>query len=129
MLQRARDRVRRLDQVHRLRAAAMDQFTAVERELAELRRAHAAEERDVDKLERRTLTSIVAGAMGTRDERLAKERAEADLARLRVEGHGARLRQLTADLAALDHETGQLVDAPRQYNQALVDAENALRAI
>jgi hypothetical protein len=106
----------------------MGQLTDVERELAELRRVYAAEERDVDKLERRTLASIVAGALGTRDERLAKERAEADLARLRVEGQDARLRQLTADLAALDHEMGQLVDAPRQYDQALVDAEAALRA-
>jgi hypothetical protein len=128
VLHRARDRVRRLEQVRRLRAAAMDQLADVERELAGLRRVHAAEERDVDKLDRRTLTSIVAGALGTRDERLAKERAEADLARLRVEGQDARLRQLTADLAALDHEMGRLADSPRQYDQALVDAEHTLRA-
>lgn len=105
----------------------MRQLTDVERELAELRRVQAAEERDVDKLERRTLTSIVAGALGTRDERLAKERAEADTARLRVDGPDARLQQLTADVNALDGELGQLADAPRRYDQALVDAERALR--
>lgn len=119
--------MRRLDHVRRLRASAMRQLTDVERELAELRRVQAAEERDVDKLERRTLTSIVAGALGARDERLAKERAEADMARLRVDGHDARLRQLTVDVNALDRELGQLADAPRQYDQALVDAERAMR--
>jgi hypothetical protein len=119
--------MRRLDQVRRLRASALRQLTDVERELTELRRAQATEEHDVDKLERRTLASIVAGALGTRDERLAKERAEADMARLRVDGHDARLRQLTADVNALDRELGQLSEAPRQYDQALVDAERALR--
>ena len=73
----ARDRLRRRDQAVRLRA----------------------EESDVAKLQQVTLTSIVATVSGAKEERLAKERADAEL-----------------------H------DAPQRFEQAMAAAEAALQA-
>src|SRR4051794_795156 len=115
VLQAARDRVRRLQHVRRLRAATEHQLTDVERELAQLRRVYLAEAGDVDRLERRTLSSIVTGVLGTKNDRLAKERAEAETARLRLAGHQARHRRLADDLGALQREQAALADAPQWY--------------
>jgi hypothetical protein len=126
-LRAARDRVRRLEQLRRHRAGVAAQLADVDRHVARLRAECAAEEEDVRRLERRTLTSIVAGVLGTRDDRLARERAEADLARVRLTGHEARHRRLTADLDFLELELADLADAPSRYEQAMADAEAELR--
>jgi hypothetical protein len=126
-LRLARDRVRRFEQVRRLRHTVAGQLAAVEHELWRLRDEYEAEQRDVDRLESRTFSAIVATALRNRDDRLARERAEAETARLRVAGHEARHRQLAADLAGLDRDVTRLADAPRLYEHALADAERALR--
>jgi hypothetical protein len=126
-LNRARDRVRRLEQVRRLRATVAQQLADIDQQLVELREDHAMEQRDVDKLNGRTLTAILARIAGTRDERLATEQAEVDVARLRLAGHEDRYRRLRADLDGLERDLAGYADAPRAYEQALLDAEHGLR--
>jgi hypothetical protein len=124
----ARERVRRLTHVTQLRAALTKQVQAVERELLELDRRYTAEQRDVDKLEGRTLAAAIARLRGQREERLAQERAEADVARLRVDGHRGRLRQLNAEAGQLDRELAELADAPAGYERAMAETEAELVA-
>ena len=87
---------------------------------------HAAEERDVVRLQRTTLTSIVATLSGSKDERLAKHTAEADAARLRVDGHRARLRHLATDLESLDRD---LAREHEEARQAGIEALAAVEAV
>ena len=126
-LRAARDRVCRLDQAGRLRAALAEQIMRVEHELTELAKAHQDEALDVAKLEGLTLTSIVARLLGTKDERLAKERAEAEVAQLKYEERRQRHEAMTAELAVLDQELAGLASAPADYESALQSAEAALR--
>jgi chromosome segregation ATPase len=127
-LTRARDRVRRLHRARSLRAAVLQQIQAVEQGLAELERQFASETDDVARLEGRTLTALIARMRGTTDERLAKERAEADAAWLRVEGHQARHAQLAGDLTSVEQELIELASAPSEYQQAMTAAEQELIA-
>ena len=126
-LHAARERVRRLGQIRDLRARVAAQVADVEQLVARLRAECAAEERDVARLEGHTLGAIVARMLGTRDENLARERAEADLARVRLTGHEQRYRRLVADLDVLERELGDLSDAPRRFEQAMAAAEAHLR--
>jgi hypothetical protein len=127
-LQTAWERVRRLHNAGRLRQGVLGQLADVDRELAELERRYAAEQRDVARLEGRGLAAIVASVLGNRDEKLATERAEADAARLRLEGHRARRRHLAAECAVLDRELADLAGAPQRYEVALAAADRALQA-
>jgi len=126
-LREARDRVRRLDQAGRLRAALAEQIARVEHELTALDKAHRDEAHDVAKLEGVTLTSVVARLLGTKDEKLAKERAEAEVARLKYAEHRQRHAGMVAELAVLDQELAGLASAPADYESALQAAEAALR--
>lgn len=52
----------------------------VKQEVADLRAAHAAEQEDVEKLEGVSLARLVATLRGDHEDRLARERAEAETA-------------------------------------------------
>jgi hypothetical protein len=125
-LRSAHARVRRLRQAGRLRSALATQIGEVDQLLVTLERQHAAEQRDVTRLQGRTLTAIVSGVLGNKDAKLAKETAEAEASGLRLEGHRARRRQLVADLTALNRELDELADAPRSYERELARAERDL---
>src|SRR5215469_12330281 len=56
----------------------------LETELASLQERYSSEQQDVERLEHLSLTHVLASLAGSRDERLARERAEADAARYRV---------------------------------------------
>jgi hypothetical protein len=126
-LRAARARVLRLDQAGRQRAALTEQIVRVEHELTALAKAHQDEALDVAKLEGVTLTSIVARVLGTKDERLARERAEAEVARLKYAEHRQRHTTMVDELAVLDQEIAGLASAPADYESALQSAEAALR--
>ena len=59
--------------------------------LAELRDKASAERKDVERLEGMSLGRVLASLAGSRDERLSRERAEADAARYRVAEAESRL--------------------------------------
>ncbi|MEV0623551.1 hypothetical protein AB0I81_60260 [Nonomuraea sp. NPDC050404] len=85
----------------------------------------AEEERDVSRLEG-GLSAVLARMLGNRDERLARERAEAVVARERVDGHRARLTQLEADARAAAAELAVLDPASREYAGLLAEKEQQL---
>ncbi len=126
--QSARERVRQLSRAGQLRQELLGQLANVDGELTELTRRYAAEQRDVARLEGRGLAAIVAGVLGNRDEKLAKEQAEAETVRLRLDGHRARRRHLVAELELLDRDLAELADAPQRFEAALLVAERELQA-
>lgn len=100
-------------------------------ELDQLRKQHALEQRDVEKLESLSLTRVVAGlrGVGRREDRLVRERAEADAARYRVAEAGQRLAAIERELALAEARWSELADAPAGFAAALDDKEAWVRAV
>ncbi|MCU7729331.1 hypothetical protein ODJ79_36920 [Actinoplanes sp. KI2] len=99
-------------------------------ELDQLRGQHALEQRDVEKLESLSLTRIVAGLRGAgrREDRLARERAEAAAARYRVAEAGQRLATIERELAQAEARHAGLAGVPAGFAAALDDKEAWVRA-
>jgi DNA repair exonuclease SbcCD ATPase subunit len=100
-------------------------------ELEHLRKQHALEQHDVEKLESLSLTRVVAGLRGAgrREDRLARERAEADAARYRVAEAGLRLAAIERELAQAEARWSELAEAPAGFAAALDDKEAWVRAV
>src|SRR5690349_21037601 len=79
--------------------AAITQLT---HDLDGLRRRHALEQRDVDRLESLSLTRLLTALRGVREQALERERAEAEVARYRVAQAQDQLDALRAQLTELD---------------------------
>lgn len=99
-------------------------------ELEQLRKQHALEQRDVERLESLSLTRVVAGLRGAgrREDRLARERAEADAARFRVAEAEQRLAAIAGELARAEARWSELAGAPAGFAAALNDKEAWVRA-
>lgn len=121
--------LRREREIVDARAADLRQRIGVgETELAELRRMHAVEQRDVDRLEGLSLSRVVVALRGSRAETLDRERAEANMARYRVAEAEARLATLERELAVVDTRRGELATVPAQYATAIDDKERHILA-
>src|SRR6478752_8378327 len=75
-LRAARDRVRRLEQLTRQRQAVAVQLDEVGRLIGDLETGLAKEERDVSRLEGGGFAAFLSGLAGSKEEKLARERAE-----------------------------------------------------
>jgi hypothetical protein len=95
-------------------------------ELAGLREQLAAEEHDVERLEGLSLGRLLASLRGTRDDALARERAEADIARYRVAEAAQRLAAVQRELAVAREQLDRLAAAPEAYAAALTAKERYL---
>jgi hypothetical protein len=115
----------RAEHVRRLRETTAQQIEDVRSTLKDLEFELAEEERDVARLEG-GLSAVLARMLGSREERMERERAEAVVARERVDGHRARLAQLEADVAAAAAELAVLDPASREYAQLLAEKEQQL---
>lgn len=115
----------RAEHVRHLRKITAQQIEVVRSTLEDLEFELAEEERDVARLEG-GLSAVLARMLGNREERLERERAEAVVARERVDGHRARLAQLEADAAAAAAELAVLDPASREYAQLLAQKEQQL---
>lgn len=99
-----------------------------EARLAELQAEYVAERRDVERLEGVTLTRVLASLRGGREDQLAREQAEADAAALRVQDAEARIAALQHELDAGRARLEALAGAPAEYEAALNEKEQYLRA-
>jgi hypothetical protein len=94
--------------------------------IGELRGAHALEERDVQRLEGLSLTRVLAALRGSREDRLARERAEAEAAGYRVAEAVARLEALDREDEQLAARLDRLAPAEAEYTAALAGKERWL---
>ena len=97
-------------------------------EVAALRARYALEHKDVERLEGLSLSRVLASLAGSRDERLARERAEADAARYRVAEAQARLAAVRRDLEGAQQRLDGLAGAPAEYAAVLEEKERYLTA-
>jgi hypothetical protein len=102
----------------RERAAAADLDAA--------RQQCAGQERDVERLEHLSLTRVRAALHGSRDDALAREKAQAQAARYRVAQAEQRLDAIRAELGRLEEQRAQLAGAPQAYADALAAREEYL---
>ncbi|KAB8189000.1 hypothetical protein FH608_041720 [Nonomuraea phyllanthi] len=124
-LRDASARMHRAEHVRRLRESIGQQVADVRATLKDLELSLAQEERDVARLEGGP-SSVLARLLGNREERLERERAEALVARERVDGHRARLAGLEADAAAADAELAALASASLEHARLLAEKEQQL---
>lgn len=94
--------------------------------LVTLRARHAAEQADVDKLESLSLTRVLASLRGAREDRLAREQAEAEAARYQVADAEARLAALRREEVATQLQLRRLSVAPATYAALLDEKERFL---
>jgi hypothetical protein len=87
---------------------------------------YAGEERDVERLEHLSLARVLAALHGSRDDALAREKAEAEAARYRVAQAQQLLDGVRAELGRLAERRAQLAGAPQEYAAALAAKEQFL---
>jgi hypothetical protein len=102
----------------RERAAAQDLDAATQQ--------YAGEEKDVERLEHLSLARVLAALHGSRDDALAREKAEAEAARYRVAQAQQLLDGVRAELGRLAERRAQLAGAPQEYAAALTAKEQFL---
>ncbi|WP_155389415.1 hypothetical protein [Catellatospora paridis] len=99
-----------------------------EARVGELSSVRDREARDVVRLETMTLTRVLAALRGTRDDALARERAEADAAAYRLTRAGNEADTLRRELEGVDARLTSLRHAPAEYAAVLDEKERALAA-
>ncbi|WP_049559121.1 hypothetical protein [Nonomuraea sp. SBT364] len=124
-LRESREAVRRFDHLAARRSTVATQLREVAEAVARLEAELAEERRDVTRLEG-GFTGFLAGLTGGRQERLTRERAEAEAAAERLDGQRRRLADLTADLQHTDRELSQLAGAGETHDHVLAEKERLL---
>jgi hypothetical protein len=112
---------RRCDDLQARADQVSDQLTALRANLA-------SEQEDVERLEGMSFTRVLASMAGSRDERLGRERAEAEAARYRVAEAEARLAAITSELQEGRRRLDALAGAPAAYAAVLEEKERYLEA-
>ncbi|MFF4991022.1 hypothetical protein ACFY19_27830 [Streptosporangium saharense] len=125
-LRAARERVRRLERLTTQRQGLALQLDEVGRLLVELEERLAEEEKDVSRLESGGFTAFLAGLAGSKEERLARERAEAQAVRQRLDGQRSRLGWLETDMAAVESGLAEVGTAREEYAALLERKERML---
>jgi len=96
-------------------------------ELAALQDKYTAEQKDVERLEGMSLSRVLASLGGSRDDRLSRERAEADAARYRVAEAQARLKAIRREHETAQQRLDELAPAGDAYAAMLDEKERYLR--
>ena len=104
-----------------------DRVERLVHDLARLRADHAGEERGVARLERRSFARFIAVLRGSRDDALARRRAEAHEARHRVAEVVAELDEARRERAAALTLLDEFATAPDTYQAVLAEKERHLR--
>lgn len=95
-------------------------------ELEALRSEYAGDVQAVEQLEHMSLARVLASLKGSRQEALARERAEADAARYRVADAEARLAAVRGEHQAAQQRHDRLGSAPDTYASVLTEKERHL---
>lgn len=103
------------------------QVSAQSREVEDRRARLREEERDVDRLERLTLSSVLAALKGDKGQRIDRERAEAYAARLRLQEAERRLEEIQAEIAEREERIRKNADCEERYAALLREKETELR--
>ena len=106
------------------RLSAREQAAVADLDAA--RQQYAGEEKDVERLEHLSLTRVLAALHGSREDALAREKAEAEAARYRVAQAQHHLDAARAELGSVADRQARLAGAPQAYASALAAKEQYL---
>jgi hypothetical protein len=90
------------------------------------RQEYAGEAKDLARLEHLSLTRVLAELHGSRNDALAREKAESEAARYRVAQAQQRLDDTQAEVKTVADRQSQLAGAPQAYADALAEKEQYL---
>ena len=96
--------------------------------IRELKKALSAEQADVDRLERTSLSSIFYTLIGKKEEMLDKERMEAYAAEVKYDSAVQQLDLIRNDLYRIDSRLYEIADCEEQYAALLQQKSAALKA-
>ena len=106
--------------------AQRDSYAARARELEQI---YQAEQADVDRLEGRSLSALFCHVMGTREEKLTREKQEAYAARVKYDAAVRELDGIGEDLRRCEGELDGLRDCESRYAQVLREKTQAVKAL
>jgi hypothetical protein len=109
-----------------LRTLLSTREQAAAADLDAAREQYAGEEKDVERLEHLSLTRVLAALHGSREDTLAREKADVEAARYRIAQAQQRLDAARAELGSLEDRQAQLAGAPQAYADALTAKEQYL---
>ena len=87
----------------------------------------AKEERDVEKLERLTWSSIMASLRGNKDEDLDREKREAYAARLRLQEAERQLAEIRSEIRMRQERINLSEDCEQKYQALLLEKAESIR--
>lgn len=125
-LAEARELLHRKQHHERVLVRTERQVASAEAALKLAEERAAVEQKDVDRLERVSFGALWAMVIGSREERLDIERAEAAAARIRVQQERARVRWLVQDRASLETAGAEFEGAEERFRELLADKERAV---
>jgi hypothetical protein len=108
------------------RTQSLAREQAASADLDKARQEYAGDEKDVERLGHLSLTAVLAALHGSRQDALAREKAQADAARYRLAQAQQSLATAQAERTTLDERLGRLSGAPREYADALSAKEQYL---
>lgn len=127
-LRTLRAQAARKKQLHAMLDALYARRGELEAREQELSAVRAAEQKDVDRLEGRSLAALFYSVLGRKDEQLDKEQQEAYAAAVKHDSAVRELEAVRQDIARYESELGTLEGCEARYEQVLADKREALKA-
>lgn len=103
------------------------ELETIEETLSELRGQFQLEKRDVEKLERMSLTNLFATIFGTKVEKLSKEKTEMTVAQHKLEEAVKTKKEIDEAINALKHNLQSLKNTENEYQQLLLQKEYMIK--
>jgi len=122
----------RIQESYRIRSrleAAEKRYDELRSRIAELKVQLDKEKMDVDKLEGMSLASLFYSILGTKEERLDKERQEYLAAKLKYDQWSDELNALEKEIHRLKLQLGEVNVLEREYQELLRKKEEALKKV
>ena len=126
-LERLREELAALRRDQALAETLRQQEWQCQREAERLRLSWDKEQADVDRLDRVSLSSLLANLTGRKAERLEKEEAEALAARLRYQSAQQQLEEVCRELENCQARVAASADCPARYEACLRARQAALK--
>lgn len=120
-LRELKRKVLREEELRNVLWSLYDRCEEVADRVKELDASRLKEQKDVDKLEGRTLSSFMYAVAGRKEERLDKERQEAYAAQIKYEAAYKELKALEDDVSNKENELKSLKDCKLRYDVMLAD--------
>lgn len=127
-LQRAREEKELAEQLERKLKSAKESLKQAQAKVIELEKILKQEKRDVEKLEGLSLTGLFATILGTKAERMDKERQEYLAAELKYETALNTMTAIEKEISSLEKQLLPLTNAKEKYQAVLREKEAMLKA-